>query len=404
MTRRARTAPMFGHLGGAEVAVLTASVLVGGGILWFPSQLALGAGGGVEVAYLAEFALEVAAAVAAVSVVRRHGGLRWAWVLERLVPKSLGRALALALAALDVAVVAVTITGSGVAVTSAFLTMTPSWAVEFALLATSAYSAALGVESLARTLDLVAPVTWLGLVVEYALVATQARSGAALWPHVPHIGGWGAVWEGAYAGLWSLAGVSAVPNIAAHLASDQRPRVTSRVMSGVAISFLLQSSLLLLDLAVMGVVGIVWYEWPTVSMLREIRSQAFLLNRTGALAVPLMVVLVWSFSAIMLWNAAVLVRDALHLGAMGEGGASPVGPVHAALRSGPVQVGTLAAAVYALSLVLGYGQALNEVTSTWLDPVVLVLVFALLPVLAVLDRMRRRVRNRPAAAGGPSGA
>jgi hypothetical protein len=386
----------FGRLGGVEVAVLTASALIGANILWFPDGMGRTAAGGVQLAFLLDAGLELGAVAAVVAIVRRLPGMRLAALAATLWTPTLARTLALAVAAFDVAVVALTVCGSAVTIGAAFLDMTPTWMIEAGLLLPVVYGAALGIEALARSLDLMAPVTWLGLIAEYALVVAQARLGPAVVPHLPRVGGALAVAAGAYAGLWTMAGVTALPNVAAHLARDQRPRAPNRLFAGWGVSFVLQASLLVLDLAVLGVVGLAWYDWPTASVFRQVRSQALLVDRTGALAVPLLVVLVWAFSAVLLWNASVNVRDALWATPSRDAGrAREPGPDGAALsaqrwlRRDAVLVSVLGAATMALCLALGAGESLEATAEGWLDPSAALLAFALPAAMAVAARRQR---------------
>lgn len=389
---KARRRSRYARLGAAEVAILTTSAIVGAGLFWFPGTIADVAGAGVVLAYLIDSALMILVVAAIVALVRRHPGQRMVDLMSAIAGPWLTRIVVLLIAALDLGVAVVTVLGTAVVLTAVFLPLTPLWAIEAAVTAVVTYSVAQGIEPLARGLDVIIPVTWLVLLVEAVLVAGQAREPvASLLPRLPAVGGGHAVLAGAYVGLWLLSGVTAIPNIAAHLAPDQLQRLRSRVGAGVAFSVLLRGGLLALDLLVLGVVGTAWYQWPSVSLLRQSRAN-LLTNRTGALAVVLLLVLVWAFVAVRVWNAATNLQDVLAPTAH-RGDRTVTRP--SSLPGGrwgiAVALGLL---ILAVCLLAKSVADLPGAVTAWLDLGTLVLALALPAVLWLVDTARGR-RPRP---------
>lgn len=381
--------PALGRLGGAEASILIGSAIGAVGVMWFPGQLGVAAGAGTEYAFGLE-ALALALALAAiVAVARRHPGRRYVALIGDLLSPALAPAVAVLVAALDLTLAGVVLSASAVTIFSEFLPLTPLWAVELLLLVPAVYGAGLGVETLARALDLAAPLTLGALAVVCLFTLSQARFGPAVLPHVPVHGGWGAILRGAYTGAWALGGLTLVPNICAQIAPEHARRLSSRVALGAAAAALTAFGLLVLDLAVLGVTGLSWYEWPTVSVLRQTRTEAFLINRVSGLDTWVLVVMIWAFVGLHLWNAAVNLGDALAGRRRGDRG--PAMPaVHALLLVG------LSLLVFAVSRAFGVGAQLGGFTGGYVAPAVVAVALALPIVLWVVDAGRRAVRRRSA--------
>ncbi len=382
--------PAVGRLGGAEVTILVASAVGTVGVMWFPGEVGTIAGSGTLIAYLLEGVVLALSMAATLAVVRRHPGRRTSALAAEVLGPVAAPLATLTVAAVDLALSAVVLSASAVTMTINFLPLTPLWAVELLLLAPAAYGATLGLEPLARALDLAAPITLAVLIATCLFALTQARFGPAVVPHPPAVGGWAAVLRGAYAGIWVAGGLTIIPNVCAQLAREQRPRLVARVVSGAAIAAVVAFGLLVLDLSVLGVVGLSWYAWPTVSMLRQTRTEAFLINRVSGLDEWVLVVMVWGFVGLHVWNAAVNVMDVL---------ASRHAPVQ---RRGPrvpppnrLLGGALAAATFSAARLFGTGGSrLDDFSAAYLDPAVLAVAVALPAVLWAVDRARGGAARR----------
>ena len=378
-----------GRVGGAEVTILVASAIGSVGVMWFPSQLGASAGAGAEFALVVNTLALAAAVAGTVTLAHRHPGRRFLALVGEVVSPAVAPLAGLLTAALDVALAAVVLVASSVTMASAFLPLTPIWAVQLLLLAPAAYGAGLGLEAMARTLDVAGPITAAVLVATCLFTLSQAHFGPAIFGGVPAIGGWGAILSGAYASAWALGGVTLVPNVCAQIAPEQRPRLRGGVVLGAAVATVMSFGLLVIDLAVLGVTGLSWYEWPTVSMLRQTRTEAFLINRVGGLDEWVFVVMTWAFVGLHLWNAAVNVTDLLARGDRSERG--PAMP----LRNAAL-LGALVLAVYAVSRAFGQGAALAGFSSGYLSPAVVAIGVALPCALVAVDAARRRLGGRKA--------
>lgn len=383
--------PVVGDLGAAEVAVLVAAGIGAVGVTWFPSELSMAAGSGTEIAFAMEAVALAAALAATLAVIRRHPGRRYTALLSESLSPWAAPPLSVAVALLDILLAAVVLSASAVTMEVNFLPLTPLWAVELLILLPAAYGAGLGLEALARAFDVAFPATALLLVLTCLFAATQAESGASVVPHVPAVGGWAAVARGAYAGMWTFGGVTLLPNICAQIAPAQARRLPASVVVGAAAALLQAFGLLALDLAVMGVVGLSWYEWPTVSMLRQTRTEAFLINRVGGLDEWILVVLVSAFVALHLWNATVNLIDVLAPRAR-HSTRGPAMPWRNASLGG-----VAALSAYVVGRMLGGSSRVDRFAAGYLDPVVLGIGVGLPVALWCADVIRRRAAVRTRA-------
>ena len=385
----------FGRIGGAEVAILISMSLVGAGIMWFPGDIAKVAGAGVATSYLVDVAAMIAVSAAIASTVSRHPGQRMLALLWGIVGRSAARTATVAVAVLDLGAAIATVAGACTVMNSVFLPLTPLWVLEVALMFAVFYSVAQGLEAIGRAMDVVTPVIWALILLEFAVVAGQTRQPIdVLVPHVPAVGGWSAVAAGAYTGVWLFSGLTAMPNICAHLAASQLPRLRSRLAAGIAFAFGIRGLFLALDLLVLGVVGMAWYDWPTVSLLRHARSNV-LVNRSGALAAMLLVILVWGFVAVRTWNAAINLQDVFGPQKIRSGQS---GPGLRAMPHGRWGVaGALSLIVLLASLAIGFGESLPALIGTWLDPAAVILAVLFPLALWAIDSARGD-RNRRRAA------
>jgi hypothetical protein len=383
--------PALGRLGAAEVTILVASAIGTVGIMWFPGQMGAIAGSGTEIAALLHALAIFASLAATVAVVRSHPGQRTTALVGEVIAPAAAAVVSIGIAVLDLALSAIVLSASAVTITVNFLPLTPLWALDLLLLFPAGYGAALGLEALARALNLAGPVTLLVLCVTCLFAAVQAHYGNAVLPRVPAVGGWPAILTGSYAGVWAIGGLTIVPNICAQIAHEQRHRLPARVLWGAAIAFALGFGLLVLDLAVMGVTGLSWYEWPTVSMLRQTSTEAFLINRVSGLDEGVLVVMVWAFVGLHLWNASVNISDAL-------------APPSKRSARGPDMPwrnrflgGALCTIVFAVCRFVGTGSRLDDFAQAYLDPAVVLVAVALPVTLWAVDRVRRASGRRARA-------
>jgi len=400
MSARGRQTP-FARLGAAEVTILTASTILGAGFFALPWEQASAAGGGLLFAVLLEAACGAAAVAAAAALAMRFPGRGFTDIARALVGDGAGRALALLVAALDLAVAAAVTISVATVMSAVFLPLTPTWAVEVAFLLVVAYGAGVGIEALGRGLDILMPVVWLLMFADYAMIPGEVRMPWALVPHVPAVGGAGAIVAGAYAGIWAFSGITGVPNLAARLAAADESGAPTRIAWGYAIALVVRVSSIVADLLLLGIVGAVWYEWPSVAALRLVRSSTFFIDRTGSLTVVVVLAMVWAFVALRIWNATVNVRDAL--GLSGQHGTALARRGGLAARLGGAEVSTALVGIVTVASLAGSHHVGQTAVDAVLDAPVLVLALALPVGLWAVQRIRDGAwRRRRGAAPQPA--
>ena len=109
---KARRRSRYARLGGAEVAILTTSAIVGAGLFWFPGTIAQVAGAGVALAYLIDAALMVLVVAAIAALVRRHPGQHMLDVAASIAGLWPARVVCVLIAVLDLGVAVVTVRGA----------------------------------------------------------------------------------------------------------------------------------------------------------------------------------------------------------------------------------------------------------------------------------------------------
>lgn len=389
MARSVAQSEGYGRIGVAEAIVLSSATLFGPGMFLFPGDLVTGSQSGAWYGFTADAIATVLATWIWVILARRHPARRLPELMGELLGVPVARVLAAAVILFEIAISATAVNALAEMVVTIFVPKTPLWAVEGAFVLVILYSVIQGLEVVARTGNFMLPIAWLAYLVVYAMALQTAAEPWNLVPHVPP-GGWGSVASGAYLSLWAFAATTALPNLLAHVSEAEWGRMGSGVVLAAVWDMAMRAMELVISLATLGVAGILWYRWPTVSVLRVVHTQGFLVNRLGAGLMVILVMLVGGFVAIHLWDAdANLVgiftpirakehrnEDLTRLGSRAQTGGVPAGLV-------------VGAAALAVSLWLNPDSRLHTFSVTWVNPSVLALSFLLPAVLLMVSVLRR---------------
>jgi spore germination protein KB len=303
MARRYAVAPtgeVPTYVGPMETGLLVASGLFGPGMFTFPQDATAYAQGGVAYAYLLQAGATLLAAGAYLRLARRFPGHGLPQILNRLLGPLVGNGTLVAVALFDLATAAAALAGLAEVTKGSFIPRTPCWALEVATAVVMLYAVVQGIEGMGRAANVLLPLSWLAFLAVYLMAVQTAQQPWNLLPHVPALG-WGSVVQGAWAGLWAFASTTAIPNLLAHLA--RRRSLNLVLLGGTGWVLVTRAMELAAALTVLGVEGILWYRWPTVTLLRVVHTQGFLVNRVGALLLLLLTTLVGSFYSVRLWNA-----------------------------------------------------------------------------------------------------
>lgn len=384
----------YGRIGVAEAIMLTSATLFGPGMFLFPGDLVHGSQSGAWYGFALDAVATVLASWAWVVLCRRHPARRLPELMGELVGGVAARALSVLVAVFDIAVAAASVSALGEVIASIFVPRTPMWAVEGAFILVLMYGVALGLEVIGRTANFMLPIAWASYVLVYLMAVQTAEEPWNLVPHMPPDGLWGVV-SGAYLSLWAFAATTVLPNVLAHISEAEWGRMGAGVVLAAVWDVVMRGMELAIALTILGVTGILWYRWPTVSVLRVVHTQGFLVNRLGAGLLIILVMLVGAFVAVHLWNAhanLVGLRDVRLPSADSERTLTRKGSV--ARRTGPLTIALVTAAVLALALGLNPGARLHAFALTWLNPAVLALSYGL-PACLLLVSLGRHGRSRP---------
>ena len=402
MARAIAQSEGYGRIGIAEAIILTSGVLFGPGMFLFPGDLVAGSQSGAWYAFTLDAVATVGATWMWVVLARRHPARRLPELMGELLGAQTSRVLSLLVALLDIAVAAVSVTALAQVVTAVFVPRTPLWAVEGAFLLTILYGVFKGIEVVARTANFMLPAAWAAYIVVYLMAMQTAEQPWNLVPHMPP-GGIGSIVSGAYLSLWAFAATTALPNILAHISESEWGRMGSGIVLAAVWDMVMRALELALALATLGVAGILWYRWPTVSVLRVVHTQGFLVNRLGAGLLIILVMLVGAYVATHLWNAdANLVgmlapvrdlrhrsRDLTRLGSSARTGGEP-----AAFAVGLAALGC--------AFLLSTDAEMHTFALVWLNPTVLALSYVLPAVLLGVSLLRKGQHTRAQAQAGGS--
>lgn len=401
MARAIAQSEGYGRIGVAEAIMLSSATLFGPGMFLFPGDLVAGASSGAWFGFALDAGSTVLAAWIWVTLARRHPARRLPELMGELIGTAPARILTGAVVLFEIAVGAIAVNALAQMVCTIFVPRTPLWAVEGAFLIVILYSVVQGIEVVGRTANFMLPLAWAAYILVYVMAMQTAQEPWNLVPHMPP-GGFGAVGRGAYLSLWAFAATTALPNVLAHVSESEWGRMGSGVVLATLWDMGMRAMELVISLATLGVLGILWYRWPTVSVLRVVHTQGFLVNRLGAGLLVILVMLVGGFVAIHLWSADVNLvgvrtpiralehrsRDLTRLGSRAD-----TGGVRAGLVAGT--------ATLALSIWLNPDSRLHTFAMTWLNPSVLALSYLLPAVLLAVSLVRR---GRQSEAGRQSRA
>lgn len=395
----------YGRIGVAEAVMLVSGTLFGPGMFLFPGDLVRGSQSGAWFAFLVDALATLLATWFYVILSRRHPARRLPELLTDLLGPWMSRLLTPLVVLLDVAVVAASVTALAQIVGAVFLTRTPLWAIEGAFFLVLVYGVVKGLEVVGRTANFMLPLAWAAYIVVYVMALQTAEEPWNLVPHMPP-GGLGSVLTGSYLSLWAFAATTAIPNILAHVSETETGRMGVGVVLAAAWDMLMRAMELVITLATLGVMGILWYRWPSVSVLRVVHTQGFLINRLGAGLLIILVMLVAAFVAIHVWNADVNLVGLFAPVRADKDRGQDLTRLGSRARTGGVPFGILAGCMgLGLSLWLNPHSRMHDFSQAWLNPGVLALSYLLPAALLCASYVRygkhtRAQRHRAQAVNG----
>ncbi len=291
--------PTTQNISAGQFALMVTAAYLGFGIFQFPLELVKD--GGPDAFY--SLLLEYAAAM---------GGLWLMFRANRVVPGETMTGfgakvlhplvhwpLSILTIALHTALAASLVANFGFVMTAFFLPDTPDWVVRLALVATCLYMAWFDTPSLARTIQILLPLTMVLTLLLALLLVPKMTSGYAVIPsasiHVLPI------LYAAYRSFYIFQGFEVSVTLYPYMRPPERRRGEKYAlwaMAFICVWFLIGFALVL---GVEGPYFLVHLLWPPVSAMRLINVSGFIINKLGLLVIVMWGVFTLLFVSVRIW-------------------------------------------------------------------------------------------------------
>lgn len=232
------------HISGTEITILTASTLIGVGIVTLPSVLAGAAGPNAWISVLIGWIIATVGAVAITKVMRRFPRQNLITVLERMWGKVAARSVGSVFAVYLLIALSTTVRQASDDIKTALLPRTPLEIIILSLLIVAVYVAREGIEPISRMLTLLFPLAFVPVLI--AAVATKQSRLDNLLPVMAD--GIGPVFKGALLAIFSFVGFE---GLFIWMASLKNPEEATRAaVKGVGLAGLVYTFFVVVSLTV----------------------------------------------------------------------------------------------------------------------------------------------------------